>query len=488
MKLNVIMLLMSILLLAGCSQGIDHKKSDYQSLVNYATGNTDSEGYKFPDPELIIKEGSVSYKFEEIRIGEDLYVKRTVELKETGEGAITLDFSGEGQGEHIEVIPKSFAASASDIDFSEEPDEIINNDPVVRWNLDSAGEKIKLVTAKITVAAYKKGVQVGEIEGAKTYAKLLASGDFDFFDFSSLEKKAKKAGLEAGKKAGLNEAQEQLIDYLDDFLFVADIQVCVDKTDIDDRRMCLLTLISKRPDWFDCEEVFSNYKNKDMGHAITTCKAIQEDNPKICEKAAYNDVEIGDDGMMTDYEAACEKQFLIIKINQCNGKLRDDYEKCIIEAVSDTGQKDVCDDLLGGAADRCRAVADGKPYEDEAQDNSGTDSAEPANKRNCMEMDDGFYRNACIKSEAKKYCDIGLCAVFERDYDVNLCIEDVARECGIDYCLSMVDSKTAYNRVSCIWKLAKTKKDCELMEDEEHSDIIDGTKNKENCLKRTDIE
>ena len=105
----------------------------------------------------------------------------------------------------------------------------------------------------------------------------------------------------------------------------------------------------------------------------------------------------------------------------------------------------------------------------------------------CGENSDHLFWDSCIRSKATNNCDTNICITnFERDYDINECIRDVAAKCGINYCLNMKESQTFYNKVSCIWILAKNEKDCELIQNEEYESVMgnDGPENRETCLKR----
>nr|CBH38324.1 hypothetical secreted protein [uncultured archaeon] len=93
-------------------------------------------------------EDRIVYTFEPEEVAEDLFLVRTIEFNKTDselfEGKIVLKFENKGdkpiEYSHIEEIPKSFAESVDDLVFSIPPDEIIDPDPKVRWNMWSGAK------------------------------------------------------------------------------------------------------------------------------------------------------------------------------------------------------------------------------------------------------------------------------------------------------------------------------------------------------------
>lgn len=81
------------------------------------------------------------YAFASEEVAQDLFLDRSLGYERTGsesfEGKIRLSFEHKGdepiEYSHIEDIPKSFAASVDDIEFSVPPDEVIEADPKVFW-------------------------------------------------------------------------------------------------------------------------------------------------------------------------------------------------------------------------------------------------------------------------------------------------------------------------------------------------------------------
>jgi hypothetical protein len=81
------------------------------------------------------------YTFETEEVAEDLFLDRSLEFNKTADesfgGKIVLRFECKGdkpiEYSHIEDIPKEFAESIDDLEFSVPPDEIIDPDVIVGW-------------------------------------------------------------------------------------------------------------------------------------------------------------------------------------------------------------------------------------------------------------------------------------------------------------------------------------------------------------------
>ena len=79
----------------------------------------------------------VAYVLPTTEVADGLFLERRLEYERTDDGffgTIVLAFDGDASGyEHIERIPKSLAESVDDLEFSIEPTEVVDADPVVRW-------------------------------------------------------------------------------------------------------------------------------------------------------------------------------------------------------------------------------------------------------------------------------------------------------------------------------------------------------------------
>ncbi len=85
---------------------------------------------------ILDEESSRTLSFEPVQVRPGLMLERTIVLNESDGIEWTLAFESsdfDGEYIHIENIPKSFAEDVSQIEFSLEPDKIIDADPSVAW-------------------------------------------------------------------------------------------------------------------------------------------------------------------------------------------------------------------------------------------------------------------------------------------------------------------------------------------------------------------
>lgn len=412
MKLKILLLAL-LAFVSGCNNNDAAIQNDLEKATDRVPVE-EANSSEFPEPMLITTDDSVAYQFQKTQIAPDLFLQKNIELKKSGEGTIILNFSGDGEGEYIEVIPKTFAVSVADINFSIEPDEIINDDPIVKWKLGKANQKIQKIVMKVTETALAKGTTSYATQLGQTDLGKLLTGEGP--DLSKVMRKAQIDGALAGG--------DVLIDHLDDFLFAADIQVCSDKTDPENRVLCLLKLISKKPDWFDCNDVFDAYDFSENNSNIMalSCKAIQKDDPGMCKGVEFYDSEFK--GTEASYKAMCERQFFAVKLDDCNGISGTAQEQCVIDKIKGTGFTEGCDTLSGTAADKCRVAAGSKQItttetlDDDVSDiatnvpdmDAASSDAEPSpSEKNCSLESTENLRNSCYKSEAKKTGKLSLC-------------------------------------------------------------------------------
>lgn len=463
---SVFIFLILLLLITSCKPQ-DKPQIDYGGVANSMVGKSDSD---FSEPELIETEVSVSYRFARERVATDLYVDKMVTLNQDSSGIIELDFSGNGEGEYIEVIPKTFAAHVDDIDFSVEPDKIVNPDPVVMWKLNTAKKKVDKIIMKVKETAASTTELVNTtLATAAEFNKLLTGKEVDY---SQIQKKAKMAGALAG-------ANEALMDNLDDFLFIADIQVCADKQTEQERGLCILTLVSKKPDWFECEGIYAGYESgTDKQVLIHSCKAIQQDDLGLCEGAQFFDHEEYRNTEM-GYVAICQRQFITIKLLACEGLFKDEKEKCIIDKVRGTGYKDACWSLFGEASQKCVAAAEGKEYKkpepakpdknDALNNNKQTDDAQnmplpettedsqEGKEDDCSAYDKESMRNSGYSSQAQKtgqtsFCNMITAPTAEKKQEYTWsCYNKVAMAIPDCSLCDMID-KSNYRFKDCIYQ------------------------------------
>jgi hypothetical protein len=437
---------LTLLLMTGCD--FDEKSTVGSAEVS---GLKTSESTDYSKPELIETEDSISYRFERKTVASNLYLDKTIVLNKDGSGKIMLDFSGNGDGEYIETIPKSFASYVDDIEFSVEPDEIINPDPQVRWVLNKAKGKVKRIIMEVKETA-KAATDLANrtLAAGAEFNNLLTGKEVDY---SQIDNKARLFGVLAG-------ANEVLMNKLDDFLFLADIQVCADKSTEQERMLCILTLVSNEPDWFECEEIYEKYDEygTDKQILIHSCKAIQKDDPSICEGAQFYDHEEYR-GTEASYVAICQRQFFTIKLLACEGLFKDEKEQCVIDKIMGTGYKDACWSLDEESSERCVAAAEGKEIKKSGPSETKSDGIETKGLASTPTPTPTATQNA-EKSEEED------CSSYEKETTRNMCYTSKAEKSGqISFC-NMVTGPTSEKEQeytwSCYWKVAMAIPDCSI--------------------------
>jgi hypothetical protein len=105
-------------------------------------------------------EDRIVYTFEPEEVAEDLFLDKSIEVEKAPSGSgyskeLILRFENTGDGtveyQHIEYIPKSFAESVNDLEFSRPPDRIIEEDPVLEWVISLPGKAIEVVTSCLPI-------------------------------------------------------------------------------------------------------------------------------------------------------------------------------------------------------------------------------------------------------------------------------------------------------------------------------------------------
>jgi antitoxin component YwqK of YwqJK toxin-antitoxin module len=96
------------------------------------------------------------YSFDREEVAEDLFLDKSMELDKTDSGfsgKIILRFENTGdkaiEYSHIEVIPKSFAESVDELEFSRPPDRVIEEDPTVKWVITLPRQAMNTITSYV---------------------------------------------------------------------------------------------------------------------------------------------------------------------------------------------------------------------------------------------------------------------------------------------------------------------------------------------------
>jgi len=321
------------------------------------------------------------YTFEKQEVAEDLFLDKTLQYTEDNDvftGELVLEFENTGDEpiaySHTEIIPKSFAESVDDLEFSVPPDEVIYPDPVVRWEVKIIKDLIEVIVVQTKKSAVAKGKKTGEeaakptaeeakkaaTESLNEFGKALKGEDVDwgkaFLGLGSAAAKGSKAfevGKEAGIKAGQEAAIDNILDSLDDFAFIAALNVC-GSVKSDDRDKCMLRLVKKfrnRFNEYTCEAAF------DDDFFQTVCTAIANNNIGECEKQHPNTVDL------------CKVWVAIY--DKCSGikdqeELRDCFYRQAIECncvnicylIKDDDRRHFCEAEVTGDKKYCEEIKD----------------------------------------------------------------------------------------------------------------------------------
>ena len=329
----------------------EHLAFDFGGLE---TLDLDGDGY----------EDRFTYTFEKEEVDEDLFLQKTVEYEKTEAGfmgELTLEFENTGDEtktySHIEIIPKSFAESVDDLEFSIPPDEIISPDPTVRWEVAVIKDTVVKLVAKVKKAAEevgkKKGMEAAEPSGEE--AKKLATESFaeigkaikgEEADWgkallglgragvTGLE--ALKKGKEVGVEAGMEAAIDAIFGSLDDFAFIAAVNRCGQQKDSKIKDKCVLQLIARFGDkfkesilWDDttklCFELITNEE-----YYLIPCVVLAGDDISLCDK-------------FEDENDRTRCKWEVITAKCCVSCDEPTLEECAINKIVELGDESLCE-------------------------------------------------------------------------------------------------------------------------------------------------
>ena len=301
----------------------------------YASMSLDSTSpFTLTDYKFETTDASATLHLPQVLIG-GVYVTKTITYNTDGSGEIVLEL--EGDGEYIEVIPKSFAGHVSDIEFSIEPDEIIDEDPIVKWMLDAIVQRTTMISIKVKEAGYTKGYAAAGVESFASVTNFLSGGDLDF---SNVGKVAEKAGFKEGANVLLN--------HLEDFIFISDLSICANMKAYGDQYACLMLSISKHPTWYTCNNIFPH---PHLVSLVAECESVKQNDPTICEHIipesyyAEKNLELHTD--------QCILNYFTTKGLACYNLPEDEQELCITNLVEMKGYPESCYVLTPKDQERC---------------------------------------------------------------------------------------------------------------------------------------
>lgn len=352
------------------------------------------------------------YTFETEEVAEDLFLDRSLEIEKTDsgfDGKIVLKFENKGdtpiEYTHIEEIPKSFAESVDDLVFSVPPDEIIDPDPEVSWE----------------VKVLKRTIEKIKIEAALELVPTALFGTKE-------EKEEAFTGF--------------VLDHLDDIVFINELNKCgqlkykegvvwPDYKEGEAWNTCIGALILRFPDMFeesDCEQIdkdslFSPSLRSRGDEAIlqfrgdvlyAACKAITTDDWRACPDNIKSPSFKAVDACKTlAFFAAFTGKCQYIKDSQ-------EEDECIYDAAVRADCSDGCK-LIADEISRNTCLAE--ITQDEKYCKAIKD--EEARKYCCDKIKDEELRKECLGEEEE-----------EKKIDASIICENRGTQDKIDYCYS----------------------------------------------------
>lgn len=362
-KIVMFILILTIsVLIFGCNKDSNVVFGEIDELIEA------SDDFNFDSGTLEIDGDTTTLEFEREEVANGIFMEKKVEFVETDDGydgTITITFDGEGDYAHIETIPKSFAAHVDDLKFSVEPDEIIEEDPIVKWEITKSHE----ILHQITIQAGVKAAAADPI----SVAMLAVSSSVVFSD------DAQSAALGS------------ILSSANDFAFVKGLQKCEKFSGDDDIKQirkyesCILGLLIKWPEKFtkkDCNDIkIYNVIVKGLCDAITY---IDYNKCKVNTKL----------GMEANVESEldCKKLLVTTYMNKC----KNEDDACKIVAATLANYPDLCETLNSPFNKVCLAMV----YQNDIY---------------CQEISDSTVRTTCCSTLNTNQNDIDDCALDDEE-------------------------------------------------------------------------
>lgn len=328
---------------------------DFQD--EYSTIDTDGDGQ---DDKTIMR-------FERQELADDLYLDRTIEYETTDEGqmgTIILEFDGDASGyNHMEIIPKSFAYSVKDLEFSVEPTAVLEDDPIVVWEDGALKgiETIKIKAKKAILENENVQQQFGEAlwnVGSSAFNQMKNYYSGKKVDTSKITQST-KSNEEKIKDAVAESLFIVGVEHFDDFQFIYQLKKLTSQKYTDD--LALLHLIMKFPDRFDVSicDLMNDYHPFVYGNALASCYAITTRDMSYCDMKNMQVIEKYASATEREYytESIHDKMVDICKHtafdafkNLCKDMSRNEKDRCIMQAALDAnfsyGCRQIADEVI----------------------------------------------------------------------------------------------------------------------------------------------
>lgn len=382
------------------------------------------------------------YEFAEEEVADDVYLKRTLEFEKVGEGAegkISLQFDDKSNGNtnytHVERIPKEFATSVEELQFSVPPDEIINPDPDVAWekrNIDVAAGNLIEITENLGKwdserIMYITSHAVAQINKNR-FARIKSDTERD------------KAILQAASELA-DAVEYDVTDWYDEwaqqacnqcsqpYTLLACTAILTGKPEIcdsnrlskDDRDLCKAIYIQHKCD------VIANKQERERCYfesAVNTgceiaCGTITDaDNRNLCLAAVKDDVSYCEKIQDQDTYKRCLEAF---------GKSTEAEVKDECAEISDVAKRDACYEDLAyqqGDCSICDRISNAN-----SRDMCNTIIGEVHGDVSCCEKSTTESKYSCYKGAACTNCQPFLCDNMPTEQARDRCLSEVAKKC-----------------------------------------------------------
>lgn len=368
MKLIKLFLLFTIILIIGCTSKVDIKDTNQDIAQTELVEETNVD--------TVIPEVIIGMEMEDvddittIDLGSELLddgaiIDRKLEFIELEDGykeSLILEFSRDTV--HIENIPKSLGETVADLEFSVEPDEIINDDPVVKWIVKMSEDKFQQIKIQATESITK-----------------------DAFNEAKNALDNWQNPIAAAQEVKENGPAAYFLEHLEDFSTVKGIAKCSLMEDEIQGQKCVLGLIQKNPEFFnneDCNKLDGFYFLQETWRAA--CRAMVNNDATKCfdilDSENYN----------SKYEKICKELFFDSRFNKCK-KITDEIKRdeCIEKAVDESGHMGGCENIKNEDRQKeCMAFTNMNFIY------CADIKTEQAQKKCCDKM--GYLKDDCLKS------------------------------------------------------------------------------------------
>ncbi len=325
---RIILLLMILLAVAGCAKDLPQTEIDMPS----PSEPGQSDELQIPDqmPNFEIDEGVVTSEdtdgdgvddkdtitFERYEVAEGVTLQRSMEVVE-GEGAtIILDFEGSSDNySHIETIPKGIVADVSQIEFSVEPDFIVNPDPSVGWWNN--------ITKRIA-GPLKLKIGFDAFMGGESGAIVSAMESFNEIKLVTAMERCKHTELSS-------------------------------KTMVDG--LCVMDVIGKYRDSFEVDDCEALYMRSDGGALMYACRAVILGDMSECGKVtAYEEfISLGSGfsymlkSSKEENEKDCRGDVMLMDVANClrRGISIEDKDACFHAVAAKHNNAGICKKIEG---------------------------------------------------------------------------------------------------------------------------------------------